>query len=207
LPLASVAVVGGALGLALLGQWAFGGRFDVDRALGVLREAGAAGWAVPAFVGLYLALTSAMVPAFPLHMAAALAFGLWPALALNVLALNLAGNLQFWAARRGLAATKVTLPFLGEHGFRSMLAIRLLPLPTLVVNVGAGVSSMRWSDYALGTLVGTMPMIAAYTAFADALASGVSGARAQALGRAAAAGLVLVALSWAPVIVRRLRGG
>lgn len=82
---------------------------------------------------------------------------------------------------------------LGRDCLRAAMLVRLLPLPNMAVNVAAALSPLRWRDFALGTLVGTLPIIAVHTAFAAGLAQGAHGA---ALGwlLAGGVGVALLAL-------------
>ncbi len=68
----------------------------------------------------------------------------------------------------------------------------------MAVNVTGGLSSLRLRDFALGTLIGTLPVIAIYTALADSLVAGVAGAERRALLQVLAAGLLLLVLSYGP---------
>ncbi|MFB6435510.1 TVP38/TMEM64 family protein [Streptomyces sp. NPDC056411] len=61
---------------------------------------------------------------------------------------------------------------LSEHGFRSMLALRLFPgLPFWATNYCAAVSRMTWRSFLVATALGSIPNTAAYA---------VAGARASA---------------------------
>ncbi|HEU0199372.1 MAG TPA: VTT domain-containing protein [Burkholderiaceae bacterium] len=63
---------------------------------------------------------------------------------------------------------------LGQRGFLAVAFIRLLPVaPFTVANMVAGASHIRWRDFLLGTLVGTIPGALAATMFIDRLLAAV----------------------------------
>ena len=52
---------------------------------------------------------------------------------------------------------------IAEHGFRTMLVMRIVPIfPYDPVSYLAGLSKMRFSDYAAGTAIGMVPGAFAY---------------------------------------------
>jgi phosphatidylserine/phosphatidylglycerophosphate/cardiolipin synthase-like enzyme/uncharacterized membrane protein YdjX (TVP38/TMEM64 family) len=60
---------------------------------------------------------------------------------------------------------------LSASGLLAVITVRIVPVaPFSVVNLIAGVSEIRWSDFALGTLVGMLPGIAAVVVLADRIA-------------------------------------
>ena len=88
-------------------------------------------------------------------------------------------------------------------GFKTMFIVRLIPGPPFAVwNYGAGVAGVKFSDYFLGTLLGTFPahMIFAYSA--DALFNGTM-TQGDAVRRLfIVAGLLLV-LTLLPSFIKR----
>jgi uncharacterized membrane protein YdjX (TVP38/TMEM64 family) len=80
---------------------------------------------------------------------------------------------------------------LDKNGFWVTLFIRLFPiLPWEFVNYAAGLSTMKYRDYILGTMIGIFPWMAIVTYLANSLwqavlvggRKGLAGALAQALG-------------------------
>jgi uncharacterized membrane protein YdjX (TVP38/TMEM64 family) len=60
---------------------------------------------------------------------------------------------------------------LSASGLLAVITVRIVPVaPFSVVNLIAGVSEIRWGDFALGTLVGMLPGIAAVVVLADRIA-------------------------------------
>jgi len=217
---ARMRLVGTALGVVLLAAMALAWRFTplsewlaFDR----LIELGTAfrehDWAPAAVV---LAFVGGGLVAFPLIVliaATAMVFGpvLGPVYALAGALVSAA--LTFAIGRtlgretvRKLAGTRVNdlSRRLAQRGLVAVAFVRMLPIaPFSVVNVVAGASHIRWSDFLLGTVIGLLPGIAAMSFFVDrALAAirepGV--ATFLLLGIAVAVIVVLVAM-----LRRRLR--
>lgn len=60
---------------------------------------------------------------------------------------------------------------LSASGLLAVITVRIVPVaPFSVVNLIAGVSEIRWGDFALGTLLGMLPGIAAVVVLADRIA-------------------------------------
>jgi uncharacterized membrane protein YdjX (TVP38/TMEM64 family) len=92
------------------------------------------------------------------------------------------------------------------HAFSTVLRLRLIPvLPFNALNFACGLVGLDFVSYLAGTMIGDLPVTAAYTYFADALLSGVAGARRAALFHASVAGGLLILLSFLPGLIRRLQ--
>jgi len=88
-------------------------------------------------------------------------------------------------------------------GLKTMLIVRLIPGPPFAVwNYGAGVARVKFSDYFLGTLLGTFPahMIFAYSA--DALFNGTM-SQGDAVRRLVIVAALLIALTLLPTLIKR----
>ncbi len=179
------------LAVAFFARRSLAPHLEPAAAISWLQGAREKGWAIQGFALAYVTLTWLFVPATLFHMAAGATFGFERAILLNLIAFNLSSNLQFWVARNvgratvsrwlsGLRLTGVERKLQSE-GFRAALLIRVLPLPNLAVNVTAGLSAIRWRDFALGSFIGAMPVIGVYTWFASSLVQGVAGAKERAL--------------------------
>jgi uncharacterized membrane protein YdjX (TVP38/TMEM64 family) len=212
----SVLLIAVVVAAAVAASRALGRRVDAASALQWLREVQGSWWALPAYVGIYLASTTLLFPALLLHMVVGAAYDLPRALAINLALFNGTALLQFWAARRlGRDRVQALLRRRGvslldeaprKHGVISAILVRFLPLPSALVAAAAGVSSIRPRDFALGTLIGAMPAVVVYTYFASALVAGVAGAERRALLNLAVAAGVVLAFSVAGAVVRaRLR--
>jgi len=89
-------------------------------------------------------------------------------------------------------------------GLKTMIIVRLIPGPPFAVwNYGAGVAGVKFSDYFLGTLIGTFPahMIFAYSA--DALFNGTM-TQGEAVWRLLIVAGLLIALTLIPTVIRKL---
>lgn len=195
------------LGMVLLARHLAADHLEPERALALLRSTQGEAWALPSFLVAYLVLTALFFPAALFHMVAAAAFGFPLGLALNVLACNAGASLQFLLARRlgrervaaWLARRRIGALDLGRRpGLREAIAIRAFPFPTMAVNAGAGLSAIRWRDFALGSLLGTFPVIAIYSYAAATLVEGLAGVRERVLVPALVSAALLVAVTYGP---------
>lgn len=208
----SLLVAAIAAGLALRQHFALEPRTLLDG----LRSVQGHWWSIPAYWGAYLVGTSLFVPAVAFHLAAGATFGFGVASIANLAAVNGAASLHFFVAR-ALGRERVS-DFLSRHGFSAlearfqkgavgaMVAIRFLPLPFAGVNAAAGVSGMRWRDFALGSFIGSLPVTLVYTHLAASLVDGVAGARDRALVHVAVAAALILAVTFGPrYVLARLR--
>lgn len=204
-----VAVVG-------LGGWLAARSFttpqDLAARLSVIRGSA---WAPVLFVVGYAILATLDFSGLALTLAGGIVFGFWWGAVLNTLGANVGASGAFWLARAlgrdGIRA------FLGNRmagvdrlaeaqGFLWLLRLRLIPVvPFNLLNLAAGATAMPWRTFAAATALGILPGTVVYTWFADSVAAGVRDASRGALLRAAAAGAVLVLLTFVPWVVRRLR--
>jgi uncharacterized membrane protein YdjX (TVP38/TMEM64 family) len=169
------------------------------------------------FVLVYAAATTVALPGSVLTIAGGALFGFgWGAL-YNIVGANLGASGAFLLARvlgrdgverifgnrvRGLErATR-------EFGFLGLLALRLVPLvPFNVLNVGSGLTRLRWREYVVATMLGILPGTLAYTFFADALVLGSVDASHDVRMRVWIAGGLLLVLSLLPLLARKLGVG
>ncbi|MFC0597912.1 TVP38/TMEM64 family protein [Streptomyces palmae] len=131
------------------------------------------GTAVLVFALAYGLCTAALVPRPLLNLAAGTLFGAQAGLPGAIGGTVLGAGISFGLGRLlGQDALRPLLRgrwllfadrLLSRHGFRSMLALRLLPgVPFAAANYGAAVSRMRWLPFLLATGVGSVPNTAAY---------------------------------------------
>jgi uncharacterized membrane protein YdjX (TVP38/TMEM64 family) len=137
------------------------------------------------FVALHVAFSLLFLPRAILAIAAGLAFGLWSGLLWATVG-SLVGALSgFWLVRY-LASDMVSLsewPRFGpvarrveEGGWRAVTTIRLIPvLPHSLTNYLLGLTSLGAADFALGSLLGQMPMTFAFVQFGTAGAQAIAG--------------------------------
>lgn len=174
-------------------------------ALALLRSVQHFWWAAPAFFGAYVVLTSLFVPATVFHMVLGAAYGFRIAVAVNLVAFNVTSNLHFLLARRvgrekvsqwlGGMRLRGVEERLAREGIRAAMLVRVLPLPNMAVNVTAGLSPIRWRDFAIGSAIGAVPVVVVYTYFAAALVEGVAEAKEKALVQTLIGAAAIVALA------------
>ncbi|MFG2832582.1 TVP38/TMEM64 family protein [Streptomyces sp. NPDC048434] len=159
------------------------------------------------FALAYGVSTTAFVPRPVLNLAAGALFGsqagLATALAGTVLGAGLAfglGRLLGQDALRPLLRARWLTAAdrqLSEHGFRSMLAIRLFPgLPFCATNYCAAVSRMGWVPYLVATALGSIPNTAAYAVAGARASTPTSPAFLLAMGFIAVSALAALVVAW-----------
>jgi phosphatidylserine/phosphatidylglycerophosphate/cardiolipin synthase-like enzyme/uncharacterized membrane protein YdjX (TVP38/TMEM64 family) len=177
---------------------------------GTLRESS---WAPLAVVAAFAGGGLVAFPLLVLIAATAMVFGpvLGPLYAL--LGALLSAALTFAIGRRlgrdtvrKLAGQRVNdlSRRLARRGLIAVAFVRMLPIaPFAVVNVVAGASHIRWSDFLLGTVLGLLPGILTMTFFVDRALAAVRDPGAATFTLLAIAVAVIVALVWS--LRRRLR--
>lgn len=183
-------------------------------------------WAPLVFIGLYAVLTTVGVPMVVMTFVAGFTFGAMYGTLYVLIGANIGANLAFDLARylgRDFISRYIKGPIdridrqLRNKGFLRMLQLRLIPLiPFNLLNFAAGLSGIRKIHYALGTAIGITPstFIYAYTA-ASLMQVYMAGAELDDVARAALrssaltnlgiALALLIGISLAPAIYRKLR--
>ncbi len=124
-------------------------------------------WAPLIYILIYTIGTLILLPSTPLNLSGGAVFGLvWGTVWTTVGAI-VAAVVAFWFSRtigrdyiqRRFAQRWAPIDReIGAGGIYYMTAVRLLPLlPYGLVNFGAGLTSIRFRDYLLGTVIGTTP--------------------------------------------------
>jgi len=171
-----------ALLLALLGGavWVYASGLLRDVDIHLVRDfiQSAGPWGPLLYLALFALLQPIGLSAHVLVPAAALA---WPpavAIALGWLGSMLSASVAFFAARtvaRDWIQSRVPARMhrwddaLAERGFVTVLFLRLVFWTAFPVQLAMGLSAVRWRDYALGTLVGNLPMVAVEVLCIDAV--------------------------------------
>ncbi|MEM8902728.1 MAG: TVP38/TMEM64 family protein [Actinomycetota bacterium] len=171
-PLLLLAVIG-SLALALRSAGVTG----VDELRDLVDDAGL--WAPILFVVLYALLTVALAPGSIGSAAAGLIFGGVAGTLLTIVGATIGATASFVLGRALGRDTVVSLfgtgldrldRFVGDRPFRSVVAIRLLPvLPFGLVNYGASFTNLPLRSYVAGTTVGIVPGSALYVALGASL--------------------------------------
>jgi uncharacterized membrane protein YdjX (TVP38/TMEM64 family) len=122
-----------------------------------------------AYIILYIIATILILPSTPLNMTGGAIFDLWWGTLWTTIAAVLAAIISFAFTRsvgRELIAKKLAGRWeaidaeMRQGGLFYMFAIRLLPLiPYGIVNFAAGLTGIKFRDYLLGTVIGTVPGI------------------------------------------------
>ena len=152
-------------------------------------------------VTLLIAATGVVFGTFP---------GAWYALAGSVLSAAtgyfLGAMLGRDTVRRIMGARIRRLSLrIARRGVVAMIIVRTLPLaPYSVVNIVAGASHIRQSDFLVGTVVGMLPGIFLTTTFAEHLVMAIHQPRHQTLGMLMIVVLLLIAVAIATArMIRR----
>lgn len=126
-------------------------------------------WAPIIYIILYTLGTLLILPSTPLNLSGGALFGVWWGTLWTTVAAIVAAIIAFFFTRtvgRELIAKKLAGRWqaidaeMRQGGLFYMFAIRLLPIiPYGIVNFVAGLTSIRFRDYLLGTTLGTVPGI------------------------------------------------
>lgn len=127
-------------------------------------------WAPPLAILSYVALASIGVPQIVLITALVATFGPWTGFACAWTGKVIACSLGFWVGRRfgadivarnaGPRLTKIMQQF-ARHGFLVSALIRMVPtVPSVLINIAAGATPIKFSDFLAGTALGSIPKMA-----------------------------------------------
>jgi phosphatidylserine/phosphatidylglycerophosphate/cardiolipin synthase-like enzyme/uncharacterized membrane protein YdjX (TVP38/TMEM64 family) len=179
-----VRLVGTAIGVACLALMAAAWRFTplhewlaldrlVDIGLAVRDEA----WAPAAVLLVFVGGGLIAFPLLVLVAVTAMVFGPWLGPLYTIAGATLSAALTFAIGRRlgrdtvrKLAGTRVNdlSRRLARRGLLAIAFVRMLPIaPFSIVNIVAGASHIRWSDFLIGTVIGLLPGIVTMTFFID----------------------------------------
>ena len=196
------------IALAALAGYSLGW-LNPTRVQALIRPAGF--WAPLVYVALYIVATSLLLPSTPLNITGGILFGLGFGMLWTGIAAIVAAALSF-AFARTLGQAWITQKMIGRwqamdaevrRGARFyMFAVRLLPIiPNGLINYGAGVTSISFKDFMIGTVPGTVLGIL------PPVLIGSSGVRAMKTGEVlplvAAMGLTGLLIAWATLYRHR----
>lgn len=129
--------------------------------------------ALAAYVLVYAAATTFMVPGSALTIGGGFLFGLALGTPATVIGATLGASILFFASKTSIGAVlrEVAGPFLGkmqagfaESPFSYMFALRLIPLfPFAAVNIAPALLGAKYRDYFITTFLGIVPGTLAYT--------------------------------------------
>ncbi len=192
-----------------------GGRRELMTGIdGLVRAAGPLGPVL--FVAIY-GLGSLFLPATPLTAAGSMVFGKGAGAVYNQLGATLGATLAFVLGRyflrdlaRGFLVGKLAEldRKARRHGFTIVFYMRILLVPFIVLNYGAGATGIRFRDYFWGTFLGILPSVIITSVFFGSLRDIIAAWRGPGDFLPAAvlvpAGLLLLSF-FIPAIVKRLR--
>jgi uncharacterized membrane protein YdjX (TVP38/TMEM64 family) len=184
---------------------AWSGRWDSEHLQTRLQATGL--WAPIAYLILYTIATLLVLPSTALNLTGGAIFGPWWGVVWTSLGAILAAAIAFGVARtvgreaiaRRLAGRWQAMDAEIRRGaIFYMFAVRLVPiLPYGLVNFAAGLTSIRFRDYLLGTTIGTVPSVLPFVLLGS---SGVeamqTGRLGPLLGALALAGLLVGGSTW-----------
>ena len=155
------------------------------------------------------------LPGSALTLAIGALYGVIPGFFYNVVASNLAAGAGFFGARylgRDFVARLLKGRWkefdekAARRGFRFIFYLRLVPLfPFNGINFGAGLSKIRFTDYAFASLLGMIPGTFVYTYFAASLLSEATGAKEKATFHLILSTVLFVLLSLVPMVTKRFK--
>ncbi len=156
-----VCIVATAIGMYFLGG------IDQEKLQAWLRQMGL--WAPILYVLLYTIGTLLILPSTPLNLSGGALFGVGMGTVWTTVAALVAAVVAFaftrtigreYTARKFKGKWEAIDAEMKQGGLFYMFAIRLLPIiPYGLVNFAAGLTSIRFRDYFVGTLIGTVPGI------------------------------------------------
>ena len=173
-------------------------------------------WIGPLYIVGFAIVAALGIPLTPLVLLAGALFGFFEGVVVAWVGLVLGTSGAYWIARliggalvtRVLAGHEDLLAKLhGRRGFLALLRLRAIPLiPSLLLDYAAGTARMDYVAYVGATMLGSLTSTIIFVYLASHVASGLTkGAAHEALLWSLAAGVVLVAMSFAPALVRGMR--
>ena len=186
-----------------------------DTLLSLLTQLRAHWWGPIGFILIYGIGCMFALPGSLLTLCGGAIFGMARGTVYNVLASNLGATLAFLMARyfgRDFVSRLMKGRIesfdekVAKHGFRFILTLRLIPLiPFNGLNLGSGLSRIKYRDYLLGSVLGMLPGTFIYTYFADALLKGATGSGKRALTNLIIASSLLILISSVPTLYKKFK--
>lgn len=141
--------------------------------------AGLGAWGPTVFIAIYVLTTVFCIPGSLMTLAAGALFGVWLGTLYVVIASNLGANAAFFIARylgqenaSKLLRGKLSKLDTGieKGGFAWVFILRMIPaVPFVIFNYAAGLTSVKWRDYALGNILGMLPGTFVYVSLGSAV--------------------------------------
>lgn len=180
------------------------GEIDREQIQALLIAAGI--WAPIVYIILYTLGTLLILPSTPLNLSGGAIFGIWWGTLWTTVAAVIAAVVAFafartvgreWMSRKLAGRWEVMDAEIRQGGLFYLFAIRLLPIiPYGIVNFAAGLTSMRFQDYFLSTVLGTVPGILPFVMMGAGLQALTSGNVVPFVGALALVGLLVGSATW-----------
>ena len=173
-------------------------------------------WIGPLYVVGFAIVAALGIPLTPLVLLAGALFGFLEGAVVAWVGLILGTSGAYWIARLigGASVTRllaghedIVTRLHGRRGFLTLLRLRAIPLiPSLLLDYAAGTAHMQYVAYVGATMIGSFASTLIFVFLASHVATGLTtGAAHQALLWSVGVGVVLVAMTFAPALVQRLR--
>lgn len=173
-------------------------------------------WLTPIFVAVYALAATFATPVSPLAYGAGAVFGIVRGSILVWIASLIGATSGYWLARGAWSDAAHRL--LGRYAerlralrrgsvFLNTLRLQLLPIvPFGIFNYAAGTSRLTFTQFIAGTALGVIPGTIAAVYVGDRIAAGFVHGDSRAFLIAGIVVLALVAISFVPSLVEKLRG-
>jgi uncharacterized membrane protein YdjX (TVP38/TMEM64 family) len=173
-------------------------------------------WIGPLYVVGFAIVAALGIPLTPLVLLAGALFGFFEGVVVAWVGLVLGTSGAYLIARLvgGAPVTRllaghedIIAKLRGRRGFLTLLRLRAIPLiPSLLLDYSAGTAHMDYVAYVGATMLGSLTSTVIFVFLASHVATGLTtGAAHEALFWSVCAGVVLVTMSFAPALVRRMR--
>lgn len=173
-------------------------------------------WIGPLYIVGFAIVAALGIPLTPLVLLGGALFGFVEGVVVAWVGLVLGTSGAYWIARviGGASVTRllsghedIVAKLRGRRGFLTLLRLRAIPLiPSLLLDYSAGTARMDYMAYVGATMLGSLTSTMIFVFLASHVATGLTtGAAHKALVWSVAAGVVLVAMSFAPALVARMR--
>jgi len=149
--------------------------FSITRTAETLRETiqQVSPWGPVLYIIAYSFRSLIFFPASILTVLAGMVFGPWLGILFTLIGENISANISFVVGRyfaadvlKYLGKTKQFVPRITckirDNGFLTVLIMRLTYLPFDLVGYGSGTCDIKHKDFALGTLIGTLPGLSTF---------------------------------------------
>ena len=163
-------------------------------------------WAPIIYILLYTIGTILILPSTPLNLSGGAIFGVWWGTLWTTVAAVAAAVVAFyysrtigrdWIAKKFKGHITVIDAEMQQGGLFYMFAIRLLPIiPYGMVNLAAGLTSISFRDYFMGTILGTLPGILPFVMMGSGLKAITQGDILPLMCALALTGMLVAGATW-----------